>query len=140
MKETLFARLKSLNVSRIDYVVANHAEQDHSGTTPDVLAAFPMAKAVTSDKGKSLLMDLLAIPEDRIVVIRDGETLDLGLDPFNSFTSPGCTGPRQCLHGCLKQKPCSPATCSVLIWPPQTCSLPTRPPYFLPRSGTTLRS
>ncbi len=78
MKETLFARLKSLNVSRIDYVVANHAEQDHSGSIPDVLAAFPMAKAVTSDKGKSLLMDMLAIPEDRIVVVRDGETLDLG--------------------------------------------------------------
>ncbi len=78
MKDILFARLKSLNVSQIDYVIANHAEQDHSGSIPDVLATFPMAKAVTSDKGKSLLMDLLALPEDRIIVVRDGETLDLG--------------------------------------------------------------
>jgi flavorubredoxin/rubredoxin len=78
MKDVLFARLKSLKVSKIDYVIANHAEQDHAGSIPDVLAAFPTAKAVTSDKCKMLLMDLLAVPEDRITVVRDGETLDLG--------------------------------------------------------------
>ncbi len=78
MRDILLARLKSLNVSRLDYVIANHAEQDHAGSIPDVLAAFPMAKAVTSDKGKALLVDLLAVPEDRILVVRDGESLDLG--------------------------------------------------------------
>jgi flavorubredoxin/rubredoxin len=78
MKSVLLARLKNLNVSKIDYVVANHAEQDHAGSIPDVLSAFPMAKAITSDKGKSLLIDLLALPEERITVVRDGETLDLG--------------------------------------------------------------
>jgi flavorubredoxin/rubredoxin len=78
MKGVLFSRLKSLNLTQLDYVIANHAEQDHAGTIPDILDAFPASKAVTSDKGKSFLMDLLAIPEDRITVVRDGETLDLG--------------------------------------------------------------
>ncbi len=78
MKDVLFSRLKSLNITRIDYVIANHAEQDHSGTLPDILAAFPSATVVTSDKGKPLLIDLLGIPDNRITVVRDGETLDLG--------------------------------------------------------------
>jgi flavorubredoxin/rubredoxin len=78
MRDTLFARLDTLKLQRIDYVIANHAEQDHAGTIPDVLKAFPMAQVLTSEKGKGMLMDLLAIPEDRIQVVKDGETLDLG--------------------------------------------------------------
>ncbi len=78
MKNILFERLKRLNVSSIDYVIANHIEQDHSGSIPDILAAYPMAKAVTSNPGKTMMMDMLAVPEDRILVVRDGETIDLG--------------------------------------------------------------
>jgi flavorubredoxin/rubredoxin len=37
-----------------------------------------MAKVVTSDKGKPLLMDLLAISEDRILTVKDGEAIELG--------------------------------------------------------------
>jgi flavorubredoxin/rubredoxin len=78
MKGELFARLKDLKVSAIDYVIANHIEQDHSGAIPEVLAAYPMATAVTSALGKSLMVDLLAVPENRIRIVKDGETLDLG--------------------------------------------------------------
>ncbi|HTY62607.1 MAG TPA: rubredoxin [Acidobacteriota bacterium] len=78
MRRVLFERLQSLNLSAIDYVIANHAEQDHSGCIPDILDAYPMAKVVTSDKGKSLVMDLLAVPEDRILTVKDGEAIELG--------------------------------------------------------------
>ncbi len=78
MKHVLFERLKILAPASIDYVIANHAEQDHSGCIPDVLEAYPQAKAVASKTGKSLLMDLLGVPEDRILVVSDGEILDLG--------------------------------------------------------------
>jgi flavorubredoxin/rubredoxin len=78
MKRILFDRLKNLNVSSIDYVIANHIEQDHSGAIPDLLSLYPMAKAVTSKTGKGLMMDLLAVPEDRILIVEDGERLDLG--------------------------------------------------------------
>ena len=61
MKRILFDRLKNLKVSSIDYVIANHIEQDHSGAIPDLLAGYPMAKAVTSKTGKGLMMDLLAV-------------------------------------------------------------------------------
>jgi len=78
MKRVLFERLKNLKVSAIDYVVANHAEQDHSGCIPDALEAYPMAKVVTTAKGKNFIMDLLAVPEERITAVADGETIDLG--------------------------------------------------------------
>jgi len=65
-------------VSRIDYVVSHHAEQDHSGTLPKVLERFPEAKAVVTPKAKPMLMDLLNIPENAFVTVADGETLSLG--------------------------------------------------------------
>jgi flavorubredoxin len=66
------------DVPAIDYVIANHAEQDHSGSIPQVLAKYPDAKVVTTLKGKDMLMALLLIPEDRFITVSDGETLSLG--------------------------------------------------------------
>ena len=65
-------------VERIDYIVAHHAEQDHSGSIPLVLDKYPAAKVVTSPKAKGMLVDLLHIPEGRITTVEDGETLSLG--------------------------------------------------------------
>jgi flavorubredoxin len=76
MTEVLMTYLK--NVPVIDYVIANHAEQDHSGSIPQVLAKYPDAKVVTTPKGKDLLMALLLIPEGRFITVNDGETLSLG--------------------------------------------------------------
>jgi flavorubredoxin len=78
MRQVLLERLRSLKVESLDYVIANHLEQDHSGCLPDILKMYPLAKAVTSAQGKTLMMDLLSVPEDRIQTVKDGETLDLG--------------------------------------------------------------
>jgi flavorubredoxin len=66
------------DVPTIDYVVANHAEQDHSGSIPHVLAKYPDAKVVTTPKCRELLVALLLVPEDRFITVNDGETLSLG--------------------------------------------------------------
>ena len=65
-------------VSEIDYVISHHAEQDHSGTIPAVLEKYGQAKVVSTARAKGMLVDLLAIPEERIVPVEDGETLSLG--------------------------------------------------------------
>ena len=71
--------LEALNeVPAVDYVISNHAEQDHSGTIPRILARYPKAKLICSTKAKSMLIDLLGITEDRIVTVEDGEALSLG--------------------------------------------------------------
>ena len=76
MTDVLMAYLEDVPV--IDYVIANHAEQDHSGSTPQVLAKYPNAKVVTTPKGKDMLVALLLIPEDRFITVSDGESLSLG--------------------------------------------------------------
>jgi len=76
MADVLMAYLE--NFPDIDYVVANHAEQDHAGGIPQVLEKYPDAKVVTTPKGKDLLVALLLIPENRFITVSDGETLSLG--------------------------------------------------------------
>jgi flavorubredoxin len=76
MTEVLMTYLENIPV--IDYVIANHAEQDHSGSIPQVLEKYPDAKVVTTPKGRDMLVALLLIPEDRFITVSDGETLSLG--------------------------------------------------------------
>jgi flavorubredoxin len=76
MTGALMAYLET--VPTVDYVIANHAEQDHSGSLPQVLAKYPSAKVVATPKCKDLLVAMLLIPEDRFVTVNDGQTLSLG--------------------------------------------------------------
>jgi flavorubredoxin len=76
MTGVLMAYLEGVPV--IDYVIANHAEQDHSGSIPHVLAKYPDAKVVATPKCRDLLTALLLVPEDRFITVNDGETLSLG--------------------------------------------------------------
>lgn len=74
----LLANLKKLGVQNIDYVIAHHGEQDHSGAIPTILKTYPEAKVVTNPKCKVMLMDLLLIPDDKFITVNDRETLSLG--------------------------------------------------------------
>ncbi len=74
----LLDNLVRAGVERIDYVIAHHAEQDHSGSIPDVLMLYPEAKVVTNAKCKTMLMDLLRIEDEKFVVVEDGQELSLG--------------------------------------------------------------
>jgi flavorubredoxin len=74
----LIGNLVALGVDRLDYIVAHHGEQDHSGSIGDVLTFYPMAKVVTNARCKGILIDLLHIEEDRFITIDDNQTLSLG--------------------------------------------------------------
>jgi len=76
--EELTAKLVRSGVSKIDYIVSHHAEQDHSGSLPDILMLYPDAKVVTNPKCKQMLIDLLRIEEDKFITVEDGQTLSLG--------------------------------------------------------------
>jgi len=78
MSHILLSRLKQLGVERIDYIIANHAEQDHSGTLPQILAQHPQAQVVCTPKCMNMLLDLGLAPEDRFLSVEDGTTLSLG--------------------------------------------------------------
>ncbi|WAC04653.1 MAG: FprA family A-type flavoprotein [Methanoregula sp.] len=74
----LISNLVRKGVERIDYIIINHAEQDHSGSLPMILEFFPDAVIVTNEKCKDLLVALLHVPPERFKVIADRETLSLG--------------------------------------------------------------
>ena len=76
--ETLFRNLEAIGIKHIDYVISNHAEQDHSGSIPMVLERFANAQLVTGKKGQDMLLPLLNIPEKRIRIVEDRENISLG--------------------------------------------------------------
>ncbi len=76
--EVLVDNLSKAGINKLDYVIAHHAEQDHSGSLPDILSLYPDAKVVTNPKCKAMLIDLLGIEDDKFITVEDGETLSLG--------------------------------------------------------------
>jgi len=66
------------DVQKIDYIISNHAEQDHSGSIPLMLEKYPMAKVVCNELDKKMLMDEHIIEESRFMVINDYDKLSLG--------------------------------------------------------------
>ncbi|MCX7726491.1 MAG: FprA family A-type flavoprotein [Chitinispirillaceae bacterium] len=76
--EQLYNNIKELNITKIDYLIANHAEQDHAGAIVDVIKWFPTVKVVTNEKCKEMLKDLLLLKDEQFVVIKEGEELSLG--------------------------------------------------------------
>ncbi len=76
--DDLLRNLEELGVDSLDYVIANHAEQDHSGSLPEVLRAFPETEIITSVKGKNMLTDLLNIKSKRISTVEEGREISLG--------------------------------------------------------------
>jgi flavorubredoxin len=87
-RHELMANLEQLNINKIDYVISNHAEQDHSGSIPQILELYPDAKVVTNQKCKGMLMDLLLIPEDKFLTINDRETISLGNKTLEFILAP----------------------------------------------------
>jgi flavorubredoxin len=76
MTEVLLDRLRG--VDRIDYVVIQHVEQDHSGSLPVVLSRYPEAQVLCSARAVGLLATHVRISGDVVRAVEDGEELSLG--------------------------------------------------------------
>ena len=72
------ANLKRLNIPHIDYVIANHGEQDHSGSIPAVLELYPNARVVTNKFCRKLITDAIDVAADRFLIIENEDTVSLG--------------------------------------------------------------
>lgn len=78
MHHILLDNLDELGVKKLDYIVAHHAEQDHSGSIPKVMAKYPSVKVICSPKCRDMLIDHLMIPGDSIITVEDKEAVSLG--------------------------------------------------------------
>lgn len=71
-------QLEKNGVEKVDYIVANHGEQDHSGTLPKLINKFPEAKILTNPKCKEIIVEMLHIADDKFQIVTDGEVISLG--------------------------------------------------------------
>ena len=64
--------------SDVDYLIMNHAEPDHAGAIPHLMSINSKAMLVTTRKGAKMAQVFYKVPEKRIKIASDQETIDLG--------------------------------------------------------------
>jgi flavorubredoxin len=63
---------------KIDYVVMNHAEPDHAGSIPRMMAVAPSARLVLTAKGAPVARKFYGVQDARMMVVKEGDSIDLG--------------------------------------------------------------
>jgi flavorubredoxin len=79
---------KVVDPSEIDYIIMNHAEPDHAGAIPYVMSINNEAKLVTSSRGAKMAQTFYRVPEERIIAVRDQETISLGNKTLRFIEAP----------------------------------------------------
>lgn len=67
-----------IDPAKIDYVISNHVEQDHSGAIPAIMAAAPNAKIVTSDPHGLKGLKAHYGEAYEYIPVKTGDTLNIG--------------------------------------------------------------
>ena len=80
-------------IYKIDYIVANHGEQDHSGSIPVLLEKFPEAIILTNTKCKENIKEMLLVPDDKIQTVENNEEISLGDKTLKFILAPGVHWP-----------------------------------------------
>lgn len=81
-------KLKSLiDPLKIEYLILNHTEADHSGAVPWVVEVAPNARVVTSDAASRQIHQLFHLEREPLGV-GDGDTLDLGDRELTFISAP----------------------------------------------------
>lgn len=70
--------LDRAGIDKIDYIVAQHGEQDHTGALPKMIKKYPDAIILTNPKCKELIQEMLHVPEEKFQIVTDGQEISLG--------------------------------------------------------------
>lgn len=76
-----------LSLEKIDYIIMNHAEPDHAGAIPYLLERTS-AKLVATKRGADAAKTYFHVPENRIKIVEDNETLNLGAKTLRFIEAP----------------------------------------------------
>lgn len=78
-KEDLIRRISDIvDPKKIDYVVVNHVEMDHSSCLPDIMEICRPKKLLCSPRGKDALLQHYHRPQWPLQVVKTGDELSLG--------------------------------------------------------------
>jgi len=78
---------ENLPIETIEYIIMNHAEPDHAGAIPYLLEKTS-ATLVTTKMGADAAKTYYNVPEERIKIVSDNETLRLGSKTLRFIEAP----------------------------------------------------
>lgn len=78
-----------IGAERIDYLIVNHMEPDHSGAIPEIATRYPDMKIVGNSKTIEMIKGFYHLDDDaRYLEVKDGDTIDLGDRTLKFFLTP----------------------------------------------------
>jgi len=84
-KELLERISQIIDPAKIDYIVCNHTEPDHSSALPAIMEKAPQAKVVLTAQGKESIIKHYQKEYD-FQVVKEGDVLDLGRNKLHFLT------------------------------------------------------
>lgn len=97
--------LKSDSVEKIDYLVVNHMEPDHSGGIPILIEAFPEIRIIGNKKTVEMIKGFYHLNDDKLFLeIRDGDVLSLGDISLKFILTPMVHWPETMMTYCESEK------------------------------------
>lgn len=75
-------------LEKLDYIVVNHVEMDHSSSLPTIAKLAKNAKILATAKGKEELIKHFGAEFERVEVIKSGDTLNLGKKTLTFLEAP----------------------------------------------------
>ncbi len=98
-------RIKDVvDLSKIDYLVVNHVEQDHSGNIPELIKLAPQMTIVTNSAGKMALEAHFDTEGWNFQIIKTGDSLQLGKHSLTFVTTPLLHWPDSMMSYCPQEK------------------------------------
>ena len=102
--ETYIKKLRSVtDPEEIQYIIVDHTEPDHSGSLRILLDLAPSATVVGSGNAIRYLEDIVNKPFKSLIV-KDGDTLDLGNKTLRFFSAPNLHWPDSILTLLVEDK------------------------------------
>lgn len=74
--------------SKIDYIIVNHIEPDHSGSLPEIMKLYPQATVVCTAKAREGLESYYGGSQWTWKTVKTGDSLELGRHTLNFIETP----------------------------------------------------
>ncbi len=91
--EEYLKNLDENGITKIDYIIANHGEQDHTGSIPALLEKYPDSVVVTNQKCKDNIKEMLHVQDDKFLVVNSVDEISLGDKTLKFIVAPGVHWP-----------------------------------------------
>jgi len=93
LTEIYLKNLDENGIEKIDYIIENHGEQDHSGSIPALLEKYPNATVITNAKVAENIKSMVNVPENKIQIIENNQEISLGDKTLQFIIAPGVHWP-----------------------------------------------